>query len=126
MLVNVNKITFQGCRLHWSSSYFIITDKTKLVFGEFVKILMRVQSPLPSLTTHFKIPMRFSFLRRCLTSNTMLLRSGGSRVVLGVPIPKVVELTYYFANVFSENYMKTKEFGPRGGNASLAPPGICQ
>ena len=124
MFVNVNKkITFQGCRLHWSSSYFIFTDKTKsaklalMYCGEFVKTLigpcyhrpnsqLKHLKALPSHVPHFKIPMGFSFLRRCLTSNRMLVRSGGFRVFLGVSIPKVVALTYYFANVLPKTARK--------------------
>ena len=36
----------------------------------------------------------------------------------GTPTPKVGVLAYFFV----ENYMKMKEFGPRGGRASLATP----
>ena len=36
--------------------------------------------------------------------------------------PKVRVLTYYFGQIFAENYMKMKKFGPRRGRrVSLAP-----
>ena len=45
--------------------------------------------------------------------------SGGSRIFLrGAPTPKMG----LFFQLFAENCMKMKEFGPPGGRASLAPP----
>ena len=36
----------------------------------------------------------------------------------GAPTPKIANIF----QIFAENCMKMKEFGPRGGRASLAPP----
>ena len=38
----------------------------------------------------------------------------------GVPTPEARRTNLLFGNIFAEGYMKMKEFGPRGGRASLA------
>ena len=41
---------------------------------------------------------------------------------VGAPNPKVYVKSYYLAHFFLQKCMKLKEFGPRGVDASLAPP----
>ena len=67
----------------------------------------------------------WSNLKFLLAPSLAKCTSSGSRIFLpGALTPKVDVLTYYFVNFFAENWMKMKEFGPRG--ASLAPPWIRQ
>ena len=47
------------------------------------------------------------------------LRDGGGG---GAPIPEIGAKTYYSVKVFTEDCMKMKEIGPRGGHASLESP----
>ena len=52
--------------------------------------------------------------------------SGRSKIShTGAPTPGL-GVNLLFGKIFPENCMKMKEFGPRRGRASLAPPWICQ
>ena len=66
--------------------------------------------------------MKFDFTTRNINRYFIIL-SILSRIFLRGVIPKVGVLTYYFANLFAENCMKMKEFGPPRGRTSLALPG---
>ena len=44
----------------------------------------------------------------------------------GVPTPNGGVPTYYFFKIVAEHCMKVKDFGTKGGHASVVPPWICQ